>query len=72
MKVPKHIKDLIKCIEKTSLDLKTQERELYTWLDSKGINTDFYDNDSVDNELHSLFEFGNGNSLVEKLEELDT
>lgn len=63
MKVPKHIKETINCIEKTTKKLGNLEYKIYDWLESKEI-----DIDNLDMELEFLMHHGNGKYLIESLE----
>lgn len=70
MKIPKKILKTIHNIEDLGSSLSSEENKLYNWLNENGINTDFYDNNSLDFELHELFQNNDGKDLIKKLEEL--
>lgn len=71
MTIPKHILLKIKKIEQLGLALQDYEKELYDWIESKGINPEYDEPEgdlSLDNCLDFLFHSHNGNDLIKYLE----
>lgn len=70
MKIPKEILRTIHNIENFGQLLKIEELKLYEWLEKQNINTDFYNENSIDSELNYLFQNNSGKELIKKLEEI--
>lgn len=70
MKIPKEILKTIHNIENFGQSLKIEELKLYEWLEKQNINTDFYNENSIDSELNYLFQNNSGKELIKKLEEM--
>lgn len=74
MKIPKYIISNIKDIENLTKKLSNKERELYNWLEKNTLDFEYYNENNEDNldmYLHQLFTFGDGSSLINKIQSIE-